>query len=146
MKKIFLLVFALLLSCISSAQKNFNFKKDHDALLVSDIETSARFYQDVLGLEEISNAAVPSNKRWFKFSDDVELHLSQTEDEVPKNKSIHMAITTQEIDEFIDFLDSKDIYYENWTGEEYSVRIRPDGVKQIYIRDPDGYWIEVNNN
>tara|TARA_R110000868_G_scaffold1389_10_gene10744 strand:+ start:3320 stop:3502 length:183 start_codon:yes stop_codon:yes gene_type:complete len=22
---------------------------------------------------------------------------------------------------------------------------RPDGVKQIYLQDPDGYWIEVNS-
>ena len=142
----FLSIFALFFTCLSSAQADFRFTKDHDALLVSDLEASARFYQDILGLEEISSAAIPPNKRWFKFGDDVELHLSQSEDEIPKNKSVHMAITTQEIEKFVNFLNSRDIYYENWTGEEYTVRIRADGVKQIYIRDPDGYWIEVNNN
>ena len=50
------------------------------------------------------------------------------------------------IDEFVDFLKFEDIYFENWAGEEKTVRIRADGAKQIYIRDPDGYWIEVNNN
>ena len=146
MKKIFLSAVGILIACFSSAQASFDFKKDHDALLVNDLEASARFYQDILGLEEISSAAIPPGKRWFKFGDDVELHLSQSEDEVPKKKSIHMAITTQEMDKFVDFLNSRDIYYENWAGEEYTVRIRADGAKQIYIRDPDGYWIEVNNN
>jgi len=23
--------------------------------------------------------------------------------------------------------------------------VRPDGVKQNFVRDPDGYWIEIND-
>jgi len=24
--------------------------------------------------------------------------------------------------------------------------VRPDGVRQIYFQDPDGYWLEVNDS
>jgi catechol-2,3-dioxygenase len=24
--------------------------------------------------------------------------------------------------------------------------VRPDGVKQIYFQDPEGYWIEINDD
>ncbi|PRX40407.1 VOC family protein [Salegentibacter salegens] len=139
------LICTLLFTCFCSAQTNYDFKKDHDALLVHDLEISANFYQDVLGLKEVSSKAIPSGKRWFELGNGVQLHLSESKEEVPKSKSIHMAITTQKIDAFVDFLKSKDIYFENWAGKAKTVRVRADGVKQFYIRDPDGYWIEVNN-
>lgn len=140
------LLLCVLISFYSSAQTNFNFKKDHDALLVKNLEISADFYQNILGLKEIFSPAIPAGKRWFELGNGVEIHLSQSQDEVPKNKSVHMAITTQKIDSFVEFLNSENIYFENWDGEARTVRIRADGAKQIYIRDPDGYWIEVNNN
>lgn len=144
MKYLFLF-FCTLFSLFSSAQTNFNFKKDHDALLVLDLETSARFYQNVLGLKEVFSKAIPDGKHWFELDNGVELHLSESKEVVPKNKSVHMAITTQKVEAFVDFLKTEGIYFENWAGEEKTVRIRDDGAKQIYIRDPDGYWIEVNN-
>ena len=27
----------------------------------------------------------------------------------------------------------------------HSPQVRSDGVRQIFIQDPDGYWIEVND-
>ena len=26
------------------------------------------------------------------------------------------------------------------------ITTRPDGVKQLYVQDPDGYWIEINDS
>ena len=145
MKYLCLLLCALF-SFFSSAQTNFNFTKDHDALLVKDLEISADFYQNILGLKEIFSPAIPAGRRWFEFGNGIQLHLGESKDKIPKHKSVHMAITTQKIDAFVDFLKSEDIYFENWAGEAKTVRVRADGVKQFYIRDPDGYWIEVNNN
>jgi len=131
---------------LCTAQTEFRFKKNHDALLVQDLKVASIFYRDILGLKEVSNMAVPNGKRWFELGDGVQLHLSESNDNIPKNKSVHMAISTQKIDAFVDFLKSKDIYFENWTGQAKTVRVRADGVKQFYIRDPDGYWIEINND
>ena len=136
----------MLLTCLCRAQPDFEFKKNHDAILVEDLAISAKFYQDILGLKEISSKAIPLGKRWFKLGNDVQLHLSESKDRASMNKSIHMAITTQKIDAFVDFLKSEDIYFENWSGKANTVRVRADGVKQFYIRDPDGYWIEINND
>ena len=33
-------------------------------------------------------------------------------------------------------------YWKNTPNKDY---IRNDGVLQVYFQDPDGYWIEVNN-
>ena len=47
--------------------------------------------------------------------------------------------------EFIKNLEKNKIEYEDWAGTKMKVTNRVDGVKQIYFRDPDGYWIEIND-
>jgi catechol 2,3-dioxygenase-like lactoylglutathione lyase family enzyme len=39
---------------------------------------------------------------------------------------------------------ANNVDFYNWPGKKGSVTDRSDGVKQIYIKDPDGYWIEIN--
>jgi lactoylglutathione lyase len=50
------------------------------------------------------------------------------------------------MEEFIANLNKNEISYENWPGESNKITTRPDGVKQIYFKDPDGYWIEINDD
>jgi len=54
-------------------------------------------------------------------------------------------MTVSGFDNFIKSLEAKKIKYFNWEGESHKIKIRADGVKQIYFQDPDGYWIEVNS-
>lgn len=143
--KYLILIICIFFTCFCTAQTDYGFKKNHDAILVKDLEISADFYKNILGFKEISSPAIPNGKRWFELGNGVQLHLSESKDKVSMNKSVHMALTTQKIDAFVDFLRSKDIYFENWAGKAKTVRVRADGVKQFYIRDPDGYWIEINN-
>ncbi|MFI2741164.1 VOC family protein [Zhouia sp. PK063] len=147
MKK--LLVSACIFCCahLAIAQDNpFHFYKDHDARMVKDLKRSAQFYHDILGLKEIYNAGLGDKRRWFELGDHIQLHLLETDEEIKPNKSNHMAIHTDKIDDFIAFLKKKNIYFENWTGEANTTTLRPDGKKQIYIQDPDGNWIEINDN
>ncbi len=146
MKKLFLsiLLVAGLSSC--AAQPSFNFKEDHTAVLVKDVNVSAKFYGEILGLEEISNAGLGERFRWFQFTDKVQIHLIQSEDKITPHKGVHLAINTDKLDELMDYFRAKKIYFENWQGEADVTNTRPDGVKQIYIKDPDGYWIEINDN
>jgi lactoylglutathione lyase len=50
------------------------------------------------------------------------------------------------VEEMIARLNQNKIPYESWTGEKMSVTTRVDGIKQLYFVDPDGYWIEINND
>lgn len=135
----------ILFTCFSSAQTNFNFRKDHDAIQVRDLAIAADFYKDVLGLQEIPNGGLPEHIRWFQLNDKVQVHLIESKEEIIKNKGVHMALNTDHLDEFMSFLKSKEVHFENWTGEKGVTNSRPDGVRQIYFQDPDGYWIEVND-
>ena len=37
------------------------------------------------------------------------------------------------------------IDFSNWKGELNTIQKRIDGKRQIWIQDPQGYWIEIND-
>lgn len=138
-------IFAVLFTSFSSAQSTFSFKKDHDALLVKDLEVAAEFYEKILKLKEIPNGGLPEHIRWFQLDDKVQIHLIEDKEEVVKIKGVHMALNTPHLKKFMEHLKSHNVAFENWPGEKETTNSRPDGVNQIYFKDPDGYWIEVND-
>jgi catechol 2,3-dioxygenase-like lactoylglutathione lyase family enzyme len=83
--------------------------------------------------------------RWFVVDGSTQLHLIQKEFATfKKNKSMHLCLATQDLDAVIAHLKKNDIPYSDWPGKENAVTLRTDGVRQIYLQDPDGYWIEIN--
>jgi catechol 2,3-dioxygenase-like lactoylglutathione lyase family enzyme len=84
---------------------------------------------------------------FFDIGNDQQLHVTQLEnDGIKLNKVIHIAFTVKDFDDYIKFLNEKGIKYGDWSGKNKKFQTRIDGVKQIYFQDPDGYWIEINNN
>lgn len=123
-------------------QLSFN----HIALSVKNVEESANFYSSVLGLKEITNKTKKEGIRWFSLGEDKELHLVSTVKEpIVLNKAIHIAFTTTNFNEVILKLQSLKIEYNDWDGVSNKITTRADGIKQIYIKDPNGYWIEINS-
>ncbi len=144
--KILMLLIALVAFGEMGAQSDFQLYKDHDALPVKDLEKSARFYSEVLGLKEIDNAGLGERFRWFELNDHVQIHLILTDGIVERTINIHLALHADNLEAFIEHLNTLNGYFENWSGDKKTTNTRPDGVKQIYLQDPDGYWIEVNDN
>jgi catechol 2,3-dioxygenase-like lactoylglutathione lyase family enzyme len=145
MKKIFLLISLGLLSNLTFAQQ-FELKYHHTALLVSDLDKSADFYGKVLQLKEIEVPYSNPVLRWFSLGDDLQLHLVKDEaDGVKLHKAIHIALNVSNFDAFVNYLKENKIPYSDWLGEAGKVAIRGDGVKQVYIQDPDEHWIEIND-
>ena len=148
MKRLNLLLIALSFSGFLLAQEStsFNFRYNHLALSVKDVDRSAEFYMKVLKLPEILNRSKIEGVRWFVFADGLELHLiSVIKQDVVTNKALHLALTTSNLDDFIKTLNAMKIAYSDWPGNPQKVNIRADGIKQVFFQDPDGYWIEVNS-
>ncbi len=122
---------------------------NHVALSVADVDRSAEFYGRVLNLGEIRKGTVTAGVRWFSLGEGQELHLIShlyyRGDPVKINKAVHFALTTDRFDEFIKQLDAAGVVYGDWQGNSKKVNTRSDGVRQIFLQDPDGYWIEVNS-
>jgi lactoylglutathione lyase len=147
MRKLILLAFISLgLSANAQLKTAPEFKFSHLAISVSDLQTSAEFYNGVLGLKEIANRGKVEGVRWFSFGEGRELHLiSIVKESVTTNKAVHLALTSSNFDLFVTKLQSLKIPYSDWPGSLNKVNVRADGIKQIFFQDPDGYWIEVNS-
>lgn len=113
---------------------------NHVALAVANIDSAASFYRDIVGLEPIP---VPENLRalraWFKIAPGQELHLlAGRTDPVTNNdrNGAHFALTIPDADPVEAYLKK--------VGWPYHRQQRFDKAWQIYITDPDGYVIELN--
>jgi lactoylglutathione lyase len=75
------------------------------------------------------------------------LHIiSGAKAKIPHDKNTHLCFSVPSINDFIANLKKHNVEYENWAGEKNTLTNRVDGVKQLYFRDPDGYWIEINDD
>ena len=119
---------------------------EHNAFLVADVNRSAEFYSDVLGLREISVPDAPETRRWFSLGDPLQLHLIEGQNgNLVHIKSVHMAVRTTDLDVLMKVLRSRNYPFESWQGDKNTFNVRADGIRQIYLQDPDGYWIEIND-
>ncbi|MEQ8242915.1 VOC family protein [Fulvivirga sp.] len=144
MKKL-LIIPILLIAGMLNAQ-TFDFELDHTAVVVTDLDKSVAFYKDILQLKEIKAPGDKEKIRWFTLGNFDQLHLIKA-DEMPdiKTRSVHFSLNTQNFDAFVASLESKGVIYTDWPGENFKQSKRPDGVRQVYIQDPDGNWIELND-
>jgi lactoylglutathione lyase len=117
---------------------------DHLALHVADRDASAEFYIKAFGLSEI--AAPVSGPRWFDLGNGMALHIIPGRPgQLATSQSTHLAFRLQSLDPLIAYLDARKIPWQDWEGNARKITPRGDGVHQIYLRDLDGYWIEVND-
>lgn len=117
---------------------------DHYTIKVSDLDASCEFYGNILGLKEIKNRTDKSHIRWFSLGKG-ELHLVKGNSaEIQTNVGVHLALKVEDFDAFLSLLQENNITPHNSKGEPNQHTTRADGVRQVYFKDPDGYWVEVN--
>ena len=125
----------------------FTFSFNHVAISVKEVHKSVEFYQKVLKLKEIENTASGSETRWLALGDEKQLHLIPRPDlEVNTNKAVHFALATADINAIVNHLRDLEIPYSDWLGTTNKDYVRNDGIQQFYFQDPDGYWVEINND
>lgn len=122
-------------------------KVNHIAVHVSDLKKGMDFYQNVLLLKEIEEPFKDGIHAWYDIGGGSALHLIEVKD-VPKEKSKvnHLCFSIPDMEVFVQNMRDKDYPFESWAGVKGEVTHRVDGVKQIYIQDPDGYWLEINDD
>ncbi|MBC9798360.1 VOC family protein [Sinomicrobium weinanense] len=139
--------FCFLLSLQLNAQEtNTRVVINHIAVYVVDLAKSTHFYQDVIGLDTIPEPFHDGRHTWFTIGSNAQLHLIQGAKAANKrDKNSHLCFSVPSVPDFIKVLNKNEIAYESWQGKKQAVTTRVDGVKQIYITDPDGYWLEIND-
>jgi len=139
-----LLMFATL---IANSQVNDNKARlNHIAVYVMDLKISTAFYKDIIGLDTIPEPFHDGRHTWFAVGVKSHLHLiSGAAAKKEHDKNAHLCFSVSSVSDFIKRLVKNNVEYENWAGQKNTVTNRVDGVKQIYFKDPDGYWIEIND-
>ncbi len=145
-----LIILAIILSPLYSNAQSFNLKLDHNTILVRDIEKSREFYKNILQFKEKETPwgdDLPRPVLFFDIGNNQELHVTEDKKEnIKLHKILHMAFTVKDFEGYLKFLNEKGIEYGTWSSKNKKFQTRIDGVKQIYFQDPDGYWIEINDN
>jgi lactoylglutathione lyase len=139
-------ILVALLSVMTQTEKKPIFL-NHIAVHVSDLQRAADFYSAVFDLESIPEPFKLGRHAWFSLGAAGQLHLIQNEkSSMQHDKHDHICFSVSSIEMFIQKLEAMQVAYENWEGDQNTVHIRVDGIKQIFFKDPDGHWLEVNND
>jgi len=129
------------LPATTKAQAVFN----HVALCSKDLKKSNEFYTSVLKLKIIPNPFKDTVHTWYSIAPNIAMHVIQSNCSTTKVIADHICFSVPSITNFVEMLKAKRITYCNWKQIPGQIEHRVDGVSQVYIQDPDGYWIEVND-
>ena len=126
--------------------KKKNVMLNHIALSVIDLQNSTAFYKDIIGLDPIPEPFKQNKHSWFQIGVHSQLHLIEASIGIrDHDKSTHLCFSVDSLEAFTEKFEKAKIPYGNFIGTSKEPTIRPDGIKQIFLQDPDGYWIEINN-
>jgi lactoylglutathione lyase len=149
MKKLFLrcsLALMLLVAALSNAAAQGPTALNHLAVYVTNLQESSDFYKNVLLLKEIPEPFKDGKHVWFRIGPHSQLHVIQGGKLEEHDINTHMAFSVKDLKKFMAHLDKLNVRYGNWKGDEKQITPRPDGVKQIYLQDPNKFWLEVNDD
>jgi catechol 2,3-dioxygenase-like lactoylglutathione lyase family enzyme len=122
---------------------------DHVTLVVKDLETSRKFYCDLLGMEEMDRPNFSFGGSWFQAGA-TQIHLILEHDEsgpAGENTSIqkkssrnhHFAFEVDDVHAAAQVLQERGIPLIS------GPKSRPDGAVQVFVNDPDGYVVELTS-
>lgn len=112
---------------------------NHVSIPATDVEVSARFYKDVLGLEEISAPNFGMGVRWLRLGTQ-QLHLFEVSEQGERNYQ-HLAIEVDDLEAAYVRLKELGTFEEGRFGKLYEL---PGGAVQMYFRDPADNLIEID--
>jgi lactoylglutathione lyase len=134
-------------ACTSQAQTSKpKARINHTAIFVKNLKTTRVFYENILGLDTIPEPFHDGKHAWYAIGPGVSMHVIEGATEVKSYyKNQHTCFSVESVDEFTALLRKNNIEFEDVAGKKNVISKRIDGVKQIWLQDPDGYWVEVND-
>jgi catechol 2,3-dioxygenase-like lactoylglutathione lyase family enzyme len=111
---------------------------NHVNIPVDDVEASARFVEEVLGLERIPNVDSDAPGAWFEVGD-AQVHLTQREAVTPEIH--HLAFTVDDFAGLYETLVARDALDDSFGAPLYELQ---DGAVQMYFREPSGNLLEAD--
>jgi catechol 2,3-dioxygenase-like lactoylglutathione lyase family enzyme len=110
---------------------------DHVGIHVTDVERSLAFYVGLFGFEPLPRPDLGFAGAWLRVGRTQELHLidRNSSPDVPPEER-HWSIQVRELDDWHTRLADAGL-------ELRGPKDRPDGARQLFVRDPDGHVLEL---
>ena len=120
---------------------------DHVTLVVDDLERSAAFYVDLLGMRRVERPVFGFPGLWFQAGD-TQIHLILKNEkssfaglpdappEAAAGRVFHFAFEVADCHAAVELLKGAGVRVRG-TG------LRPDGCQQVWCYDPDGHVVEL---
>jgi lactoylglutathione lyase len=142
----FFLIPLLLIAFQGQAQQS-KVHINHTAIYVMDIQKTASFYTNVIGLDTVPEPFHDGKHIWYSTGTHTMLHViagATVKKDYYKNQ--HTCFTVPNFNQFIEKLKALNWVFEDVAGNKNAITTRVDGVHQIWLQDPDGYWLEINDD
>ena len=123
-----------------------SYRLDHIALLVRDLDESVAFLTGVLGLTEGVNPMGGTTIRWIEIGDGRRFHVQAGDiSKVHVEKQTHFALSATDFDAVLARVRATGIAFTDMKGTPGAINTRPDGMRAVFLQDPNGYWFEIND-
>lgn len=142
------IILILLIFTIShtNAQVKPKVRINHTAIFVVDLKVTKAFYENIIGLDTIPEPFHDGKHAWYSLGGGVAMHVIQGATEKKTYyKNQHTCFSVPSVEAFTAVLKKNNIPFEDVSGKKNAISNRVDGVKQIWLQDPDGYWLEIND-
>lgn len=125
---------------------SIDYRLDHIALLVRDLEETTDFLTRVLQIRAIPNPMGGTEIRWFEIGSGNRFHVQAGDiSRTHVEKRTHFALSAPDLDAVIAHLNALGVSFSDMKGTPGAVNVRPDGMRAIFVQDPNGYWFEIND-
>jgi lactoylglutathione lyase len=123
-----------------------DYRLDHIALLVRDLDETAKFLTEVLQIKEVPDPMGGGHIRWFEFGNAQRFHIQAGDiSRTYVEKRTHFALSAPDFDAVLNHFRKLGVGFTNMKGDVGEVNVRPDGMRAVFVQDPNGYWFEVND-
>ena len=113
---------------------------NHVSVHGDDLETSARFYEELFGLERIASPCFQEDVIWLALGDQ-QLHIFKRDDAEPP-LAHHVGFDVDDFEKV--YWKAKEEGLLDETTWHSPIRMHPLGWVQMYLRDPAGNMVEVD--
>ncbi|MFN5188656.1 MAG: VOC family protein [Chitinophagia bacterium] len=147
MKKCFCIHFLVCFFAIHTNAQQSKAHINHTAIYVVDIQKTGDFYSNIIGLDTVPEPFHDGKHIWYSTGAHTMLHViagATAKKDYYKNQ--HTCFTVPDFNQFIKKLQALNWPYEDVAGNKNAITTRVDGVHQIWLQDPDGYWLEINDD
>jgi lactoylglutathione lyase len=112
----------------------------HVSIFANSLDESARFYEELFGMERVPTATFPESVLWLKLGEQ-QLHLFKIDGNEP-TRNHHFGMDVDDFDAVYARAKELGVLSEDAFGA--SLRGHSMGWVQLYLRDPAGNLVEVD--